>query len=144
MTLKEVVDAVAASNSAAGGHVITKGNAEYVVRGVGWLGASSQPGDTSLRSRAGRGATWRTSRCQRRDGRHGPARRGRPGLDRARASAAASSRRTATRSPAAWCSMAHGENPLEVTRRLKAKIRELQPGLPAGRARSSPSTTARR
>ena len=28
--------------------------------------------------------------------------------------------------------MSHGENPLEVTRRLKAKIRQLQDGLPAG------------
>ena len=28
--------------------------------------------------------------------------------------------------------MAHGENPLEVTRRIKAKIRELQVGLPPG------------
>ena len=28
--------------------------------------------------------------------------------------------------------MAHGENPLEVTRRIKAKIRELQVGLPRG------------
>ncbi len=28
--------------------------------------------------------------------------------------------------------MAHGENPLEVTRRIKAKIRELQTGLPRG------------
>ena len=28
--------------------------------------------------------------------------------------------------------MAHGENPLEVTRRIKAKIRELQAGLPPG------------
>src|SRR5207253_3160915 len=28
--------------------------------------------------------------------------------------------------------MRHGENPLAVTRRLQAKIRELQPGLPPG------------
>ena len=28
--------------------------------------------------------------------------------------------------------MANGENPLEVTRRIKAKIRELQTGLPRG------------
>ena len=44
VTLKEVIDAVASSNSAAGGHVITKGQAEYVVRGVGWLGASGTGG----------------------------------------------------------------------------------------------------
>ena len=51
VTLKEVIDAVASSNSAAGGHVITKGQAEYVVRGVGWLGASGQAGDTSFDAR---------------------------------------------------------------------------------------------
>ncbi len=48
VTLKQVIDAVASSNSAAGGHVITKGHAEYVVRGVGWLGASGKAGDSSF------------------------------------------------------------------------------------------------
>ena len=28
--------------------------------------------------------------------------------------------------------MRHGENPLEVTRRIKEKIQQLQPGLPEG------------
>ena len=50
ITLGEVLDAVAASNSAAGGHVVVKAKAEYVVRGVGWLGASRRAGDESFDS----------------------------------------------------------------------------------------------
>src|SRR5712692_10688914 len=38
VTLGELYDAVARSNSAVGGRVIQKNNAEYLVRGVGWLG----------------------------------------------------------------------------------------------------------
>jgi Cu(I)/Ag(I) efflux system membrane protein CusA/SilA len=39
LTHSDVGRAVAGSNAAAGGDVVHKGNAEYVVRGVGWLGA---------------------------------------------------------------------------------------------------------
>src|SRR5438876_8005808 len=38
VTLGEVYDAVAKSNSAVGGRVVQKNNAEYLIRGVGWLG----------------------------------------------------------------------------------------------------------
>jgi Cu/Ag efflux pump CusA len=37
---------VSRSNSAVGGRVIQKNNAEYLVRGVGWLGGSN-PSDSS-------------------------------------------------------------------------------------------------
>ena len=37
VTLGEMYNAVARSNSAVGGRVIHKGNAEYLVRGVGWI-----------------------------------------------------------------------------------------------------------
>ena len=37
VTLGELYSAVARSNSAVGGKVIQKGNAEYIVRGVGWI-----------------------------------------------------------------------------------------------------------
>ena len=63
VTLKDVVEAVATSNAASGGHVVHKGNAEYVVRGVGWLGASPTPGDESFDPGAP-SATWRTSSCR--------------------------------------------------------------------------------
>src|SRR5262249_45701832 len=48
LTIKDVVDAAARSNATAGGHLVHKGNAEYVVRGVGWIGASNMPGDVSF------------------------------------------------------------------------------------------------
>src|SRR5713101_423181 len=40
VTLGELYDAVGKSNSSVGGRVIQKNNAEYVVRGVGWLGST--------------------------------------------------------------------------------------------------------
>ncbi len=64
VTLKDVVEAVATSNAATGGHVVHKGNAEYVVRGVGWLGASPRPGDDSVRP----------GPCRPRPGERGPVR----------------------------------------------------------------------
>ena len=48
VTLRDLIEAVNASNAATGGHVVNKGNAEYVVRGVAWLGASTRPGDDSF------------------------------------------------------------------------------------------------
>ena len=76
-------------------------SAEYVVRGVGWLGASGKAGDTGFdrdegRRRPGAGSAlfrriWRRSALRR-----SPGSRSRP------ATAVASSRRTATRLPAAW------------------------------------------
>jgi Cu(I)/Ag(I) efflux system membrane protein CusA/SilA len=37
VTLGELFSAIADSNSAVGGKVVQKGNAEYIVRGVGWI-----------------------------------------------------------------------------------------------------------
>src|SRR5204863_7243152 len=48
VSLKDLVEAVGTSNTASGAHVVHKGNAEYVVRGVGRLGASPRPGDESF------------------------------------------------------------------------------------------------
>src|SRR6266852_4570060 len=42
ITLGELESAVSRSNSAVGGRVIQKNNAEYLVRGVGWLGAKKE------------------------------------------------------------------------------------------------------
>ena len=130
LPLQEVIDAVAASNSASGGHVITKGKAEYVVRGVGWIGASDRAGDAGFDPRKAmtdleqiplttRGAgTVRLSEL-------------------ARVSIAPGFRRGVLEKDGNEVTggvvlMSHGENPLEVTGRLKAKIRELQNGLPRG------------
>src|SRR6516164_670707 len=38
ITLGELYNAIAQSNSAVGGRVVQKNNAEYLIRGVGWLG----------------------------------------------------------------------------------------------------------
>src|SRR5438477_8224426 len=51
ITLGELYAAVAKSNLAVGGRVIHKNNAEYLVRGVGWLGSSEKKGSDPLESR---------------------------------------------------------------------------------------------
>ena len=126
--LKDVLESVASSNAATGGHVVNKGNAEYVVRSVGWLGASTRPGDDSFDPRraicdlenvvlptAG-GGTIRLAEV-------------------ATVAIVPGFRRGALEKDGnevvgGVVLMAHGENPLEVTRRIKSKIRELQVGLP--------------
>ena len=130
VSLNDVVEAVATSNASSGGHVVHKGNAEYVVRGVGRLGASPTPGDESFDpDRAVRdlenvvvplakGGTIRLAEV-------------------ADVALGAGFRRGVLEKDGNEVTggvvlMAHGENPLEVTRRIKAKIRELQIGLPRG------------
>jgi Cu(I)/Ag(I) efflux system membrane protein CusA/SilA len=130
VTMKDVIEAVSASNASAGGHVVHKGNAEYVVRGVGALGASPRAGDETFdRDRALRdlenvviprpqGGTIRLA-------------------DVAAIGIAPGFRRGVLEKDGNEVTggvvlMARGENPLEVTRRIHAKIRELQTGLPPG------------
>ncbi|QDV36222.1 efflux RND transporter permease subunit [Tautonia plasticadhaerens] len=131
VTLRDVMDAVAESNAGAGGHVIHKGNAEYVVRGVGWLGASPEPGDSSFdRTRAIRDLE---DVVVPRSDPAGPVRLG----EVARMSIAPGYRRGALEKDGNEVAggvvlIASGENPLEVTRRIKAKVREIEPGLPDG------------
>jgi copper/silver efflux system protein len=130
LTIKDVVDAVSRSNAASAGHLIHKGNAEYVVRGVGWIGASTKPGDDSFDpSRALEdlenvvvnlpgGGTIRLAEVA--DIAIGPGfRRGVLEKD-------------GNEVTGGVVLLANGENPLEVTRRIKAKIRELEIGLPRG------------
>ena len=87
VTLGELYDAVARSNSAVGGRVIQKNNAEYLVRGVGWIENTQRHREHGRQG--GRAARRSTSRTW-------------PRCSSARSFAAASSRRTATRSSAAW------------------------------------------
>src|SRR5579884_1372054 len=47
ITLGELYEAVARSNSAVGGRVVQKNNAEYLIRGVGWLGTLREEAGTS-------------------------------------------------------------------------------------------------
>jgi Cu(I)/Ag(I) efflux system membrane protein CusA/SilA len=130
ITLKDVLDAVSASNSAAGGQVITKARAEYVVRGVGWLGAPKRPGESGFDPRkavadleqvplpaAGRGIVHLS--------------------EVARVAVTPGFRRGVLEKDGNEVTggvvlMSHDSNPLEVTRRIKAKIAEIQGGLPPG------------
>jgi Cu(I)/Ag(I) efflux system membrane protein CusA/SilA len=128
LSLNDVVEAVSASNGTSSGHLIHKGNAEFVVRAVGRLGTSTAPGDDSFdRERALRdlenvvvplreGGTIRLAEVA--DIGVGPGfRRGVLEKD-------------GNEVAGGVVLIAHGENPLEVTSRIKAKIRELATGLP--------------
>src|SRR5262249_40535395 len=53
VTLGELYDAVARSNSAVGGRVVQKNNAEYLVRGVGWIEGTRDIEDTVITARGG-------------------------------------------------------------------------------------------
>ena len=130
LPLKEVVDAVAASNSVSGGHVITKGKAEYVVRGVGWIGASSQAGDASFDPQRALADLERISLATRGAGTVRLS-------EIARVSIAPGFRRGVLEKDGNEVTggvvlMSHGENPLEVTRDSRRRSAELQPGLPRG------------
>jgi Cu(I)/Ag(I) efflux system membrane protein CusA/SilA len=125
-----VAEAVARANAAVGGNVVHKGNTEFVARGAGWLGA--RPGEPEAKPdpqrvirdlenvtlAAAGGGTVRLADVAR-VALGGAPRRG--VLDK-----------DGTDAVGGVVMMRHGENPLEVTRRLRAKIEELQPGLPPG------------
>jgi Cu(I)/Ag(I) efflux system membrane protein CusA/SilA len=118
VTLGEIYSAVARSNSSVGGRVIQKGNAEYLVRGVGWIHSikdienivvksdpqKGTPIYVSNLAKVGRGSQFRRSVLE----------------------------KNGNEVVGAVVMMRHGENPLTVTRRIKQKILELQPGLPEG------------
>ena len=53
ITLGELYDAVARSNSAVGGRTIQKNNAEYLVRGVGWIESTRDIENTVVAERSG-------------------------------------------------------------------------------------------
>ncbi|HSQ56982.1 MAG TPA: efflux RND transporter permease subunit, partial [Gemmata sp.] len=126
----QVAEAVRKANAAVGGNVVHKGNAEFVARGIGWLGA--RPGDPE--------GTFEPQRVLR-DlenvtviGASGAAV---PLSDLGKVSLGTAPRRGilekgGTEATGGVVLMRHGENPLEVTRRLHAKIQEVEVGLPHG------------
>src|SRR5579871_2110988 len=127
--LADVLTAVERSQAAVGGDVIHKANAEYIVRGVGWLGQSDSEDAEFDPQRACRdlenvlvpkdaGGTVRLSEV-------------------ASVALAPQPRRGVLEKDGNEVNggvvlMRQGENPLEVTRRIKDKIAVLQVGLPAG------------
>lgn len=113
ITLGEVYDAVARSNSSVGGRVIHKGNAEYLIRSVGWIEDLDDLRQTVVAQREGvpiyvgmLGAVQ-----------FGPAFR-RSVLEK-----------NGREVVGGVVLMRFGENPLAVTERIKQKISAMQPGL---------------
>src|SRR5207245_2840386 len=117
VTLAEVYDAVAKSNFAAGGGVVQKNNAEYLVRFSGWIKDKEDIENTVIRK--------------------GP--EGTPLLVKnvAAVQLGQQYRRSVYEKDGSEVTggvvlMRYGQNPLAVTKRVKEKIKELQPALPPG------------
>jgi Cu(I)/Ag(I) efflux system membrane protein CusA/SilA len=116
ITLGELYEAVGKSNSAVGGRVVQKNNAEYVVRGVGWIESTHDIENTVITERGGTPIYVRNV---------------------ARVQLGPQFRRSVYVKGGAEVVggavlMRHGENPLAVTDRVKKKIQDLRPALPAG------------
>ncbi len=116
ITLGELYGAVAKSNLSVGGGVVQKNNAEYLVRGVGWIKDTKDIENTVIKEVGGTpiyvknlatvqvGTQFRRGVFEK-DGKE---------------------------VVGGIVLMRHGENPLAVTQRVKEKIQELQPALPKG------------
>jgi Cu/Ag efflux pump CusA len=116
ITLGELYAAVAKSNLAVGGGVVLKNNAEYLIRGVGWVRDKSDVENTVIKEVNGtplyvknvavvqKGTQFRRGVYE----------------------------KNGNEVVGGIVMMRHGENPLAVTRRIKEKVQELQPALPEG------------
>lgn len=116
ITLGDIYSAVGRSNMPAGGGVVQKNNAEYIVRGVGWIRDKGDIEDTVLKEIRGTPIYVKNV---------------------ARVQLGTQFRRSVYEKDGNEVTggvvlMRHGENPLTVTNRIKQKIQELQPGLPSG------------
>jgi copper/silver efflux system protein len=116
VSLGEVYSAVSRANSAVGGGVVQKGNAEYLIRSVGWIKGLDDLRRTVVAARNGVPIDLQTLATVQ----MGPAVR-RSVLEK-----------DGNEAVGGVVLMRHGENPLEVTRRVKQKINAIQSGLPEG------------
>ena len=116
ITLGELYSAVSRSNSSVGGRVLQKGRAEYLIRSVGWVDSLADLEKTVIKSIAGTPITvGQVATVQ-----YGSAiRRGILEKD-------------GNEAVGGVVLMRYGENPLEVTKRIKEKIAQLHSGLPEG------------
>ncbi|MHB1561408.1 MAG: efflux RND transporter permease subunit, partial [Isosphaeraceae bacterium] len=117
ISLGEIYSAVARSNSSVGGRVIHQGNAEYLIRSVGWIENLDDIRETVVAQR-GNGTPLRIG-------------------DLATVQLGPAFRRSVLEKDGkevvgGVVLMRYGENPLEVTRRIKEKITTLRAGLPEG------------
>jgi Cu(I)/Ag(I) efflux system membrane protein CusA/SilA len=116
VTLGELYAAVSKSNQAVGGGVIQKNNAEYLIRGVGWIKDRKDIENAVIKEVNGTPIYVKNVAVVQLGTQ---VRRGvfeKDGNDVA----------------GGIVMMRHGENPLAVTERVKEKIQELQPSLPPG------------
>ena len=118
ITLGELYSAVERSNSAVGGRVIHKGNAEYLVRGVGWITSKRDIEQIVIKTQAATGTPITVANL-------------------ATVALGTQFRRSVlekngNEAVGGVVMMRYGENPLDVTKRIKQKIVEIQPGLPDG------------
>jgi len=116
ITLGELYSAIAQSNSAVGGRVVQKNNAEYLIRSIGWIEDTKDIEDTVITEQSGTpiyvknvatvqlGTQFRRSVFE----------------------------KNGSEVVGGAVVMRYGENPLAVTDRIKQKIQDLQPGLPEG------------
>ena len=117
VTLGEVYAAVAKSNWAAGGGVVQKNNAEYLVRFVGWIKGKDSIEKTVIRRGPGGTPVYVKNVATVQLG------------QQFRRSVYEKDGNEVT---GGVVLMRYGENPLAVTQRVKERIQELQPGLPEG------------
>src|SRR6185369_8821019 len=116
ITIGDLYSAVARSNMPAGGGVIQKNNAEYIVRGIGWIRGRDDIENTVIRENNGVPLYVKTV---------------------ATVQLGTQFRRSVFEKNGSEVTggavlMRHGQNPLTVTQAVKDKILELQPGLPEG------------
>ena len=116
ISLGEVYSAVARSNSAVGGRVIHQGNAEYLIRSVGWIQNLDDIRDTVVTQRNGTPIYVKTLGAVQ----VGPSFR-RSVLEK-----------DGKEVVGGVVMMRYGGNPLAVTQQIKEKITALQAGLPEG------------
>lgn len=117
VSLGEVYSAIARSNSSVGGRVIHQGSAEYLIRSVGWIENLDDIRETVVTQR-GNGTPINVGMLG--AVQVGPAFR-RSVLEK-----------DGKQAVGGVVLMRYGENPLEVTRRIKEKLTTLQAGLPEG------------
>lgn len=116
VTLGEVYSAVARSNSSVGGRIVQKANSEYLVRSTGWIQSLADVKRVVIKSNGGTPvfvdnvASVQYGSSMRR----------------------ASLEKNGNEAVGGVVLMRYGENPLQVTNRIKEKIEQLQAGLPAG------------
>jgi len=116
VSLGEIYAAVSRSNSSVGGRVIHKGNAEYLIRSVGWIKGVEDIKNTVVAERNGVPIYVKTVATVQLG----------PGFKRSVLE------KDGREVVGGVVLMRFGENPLEVTRKVKEKISTLSAGLPDG------------